>query len=336
MPELVERDMALKPLELGDVLASVNSTASPLLAKLRTHPELLGMEKTFPFKKYRKGDRTPKQEGVAATGFTSNTNQGIKCVAQIFNDGIAVSQVANAVRTSTEDKGEQVDTQLEESAIVLNRQFEGAFFSNQESSVEDGVDARWATRGIMKASQSAAQTHYPIPADARPLAGQRYTGELDAFGEAEWKLVGDAVFTAVDGEVSELDGYVGIGVQRRFDLFTQVTKIASGETGTARYNRPSSMEYISKVTQVEISGLKVNLLPTNRLLTDVNGEATADTPNAGVFIDPAHWSVGYVKDVGSEEMGKDGSGERWLTEAIAMLITTNPRATCSIIATVTP
>lgn len=333
MAQLVERNLGNKPLELGDTLAIVNATKSPLLAKLRTHGQLDGMEYTSPFKKYRKGSRAPRTEGAAISTFNSNTGQGIKHVAQIFNDGVSVSQVANAVRTATEDKGEQIDAQLEESATVIQRMMESAFFSDQESNVEDGSSNRWATRGLFKHAQATAQSHYATPADARPLAGQKYASAIASFTEDSWKAIGDSLFASVDGEVAELDGYVGIEVQRRFDLFTSVTGIASGETGTARYARPDASKYISKVTQVEISGLKVNLLPTNRLLTDTDGEATASTPKAGIFIDPQHWSVGYVKDVVAEELGKDGSGERWLTECIAMLITTNPRGTCQIVGT---
>lgn len=334
MPQLVERNLGNKPLEIGDTLAIVNATKSPLLAKLRTHGELLGMEYSSPFKKYRKGSRTPVTEGAATSTFNSNSSQTIKCVAQIFNDGVSVSQVAQAVRTATEDKGKQIDAQLEESASVIQRVMESAFFSSQDSNVEDGSTNHWQTRGMFSHASSSAQSHYPNPADARPLAAQAYTSTLAGFGEDDWKAIGDSLFASVDGEVSELDGYVGIGLQRKFDLFTSVQTVASGDTSTARYSRPDAAKYISKVTQVEISGLKVNLLPTNRLLTDTSCDASANTPNAGIFIDPAHWSVGYVKDVQAEQLGKDGSGERWLTEAIAMLITTNPRGTCHIIATV--
>lgn len=331
MPQLVERNMAAKPLELGDTLAIVNATNSPLLAKLRTHPALLGMEYQAPFKKYRKGSRAPATEGAATSVFNSNSNQTIRHVAQIFNDGVSVSNVAQAVRTSTEDKGKQIDAQLEESASVIQRIVESACFSDQESNVEDGSTNRWQTRGLFKHAQATAQSHYATPADARPLAGQAYTGAVASFTEAEWQTIGTSLFAAVDGEVKELDGYVGIALQRRFDQFTSIATIDSTHTTTARYARPDASKYISKVTQVEISGLKVNLLPTNRLLTDSSCEATASTQRAGIFIDPAHWYLGYVKDVQSEELAKDGSGERWLTECIAMLITTNPKATCSIV-----
>lgn len=333
MAQLLERNITNKPRALGDTLAYANAKDATLLKKLQNRSgKLTSMQLETNVRLYRKGNRTPVQEGAAVSTINSNTGKTITNVAQIFQDAVGVSQVAKAVVTATEKPGRQLERQLEESTVAQTRMIEGAFFSAQEAQVEDGTN-HWATRGLFSYASPTAQTNLPIDAAFRPAAGQKYTSTLAAFGEEAWKAVAASCFSSVDGQVQELDGYVGIALKQKFDLFTEVCTIGSNQAGTARYSRDMPTEFVSKVTRVVVSGLTVNLMETNRLLTDVNGDATADTPNSGIFIDPDMFKVGYVEDIYADQLGKKGGGEEWYTESIVMLIAENVKACCSVIAT---
>lgn len=323
----------VKPRELGDVLAIVNSTDTPLLSRLRVYGDMKGMKLEESITAYPKGNRTPRQEGAAAPAAGNIAADPLASIAQIFQSTTGVTQVAAKTRTATEAKGSQAEHQIEAHTIGLTRAIEGQCFSADDCVIEDFATNHWTTRGMFSWGASAAQTTLAVPAAYRPAAAQRYTGTAASFTEASFKAMAAATFGSTDGQVKEMDGYVGITIKQAFDLFTQVTTVSSTLAATTRYARPDASKYQSMVTRVEVSGMKVNLFETNRLLVDSVGEPSASTPLAGIIIDPAMWSIGYVKDVEAEQLGKVGGSESYLIEAIAALICTNPKATNSIIAT---
>jgi hypothetical protein len=244
-----------------------------------------------------------------------------------------------AIAGVTNEFDEAVADQLEE----LKRDMEKEFFSNQDSTRDDGVNGSH-TRALgrfiydgsatltinttdfpLDTSPTTGYAELPIPAGYRTPSNQIFTGSIAAMDEtADFAALLDAKWGNT-GASSELAGFVTQAIKNRINFYTWYQKevpgfnasvqVTTGRVSGDTFFGPSVDIYKSEWGTYRLFPVSADFMPT--LYT-------------GYFLDMKQIRLRVTQNVVQTELPNQGGGPREMIQSIIGLEAGDPRAHAKI------
>ena len=253
---------------------------------------------------------TGVSEGADVTAFTNQFQKRGRLgnYVQIFRDDFLVSDLQQAVTSVGPANVAQAEAK---SMRQLKRNIEATIASNNEMSVENGAGTPYATRGLGKWLQEAAQGVNPVPVDYRTPAGSIKASTLP---ETDLSSLIGSIFS-VNGEMNSLTLIAGSAVRRAVSNFTRTSSSTSNT-----YN--VSQEATSKKVT-----LSVELYETDfGLLRVLNANPACQATGTGYVINPKYLGFASLIPMGATRLENQGGGERGFVDATGALVCRHPGA----------
>jgi hypothetical protein len=248
-------------------------------------------------------------EGSDVTAFTNQFQKRGRLgnYVQIHRDDFLVSGLQQAVTSVGPANVAQAEAK---SMRQLKRNIEATIASNNEMSVENGAGTPYATRGLGKWLQVAAQDVNPVPVDYRTPAGSIKT----SLSETDFNNLIGSIFN-VNGEMNSLTLIAGSAVRRAVSGFTRT----SGATGnTYQVTQDSTTKKIT---------LSVELYDTDfGIIKVMNANPACQATGTGYVINPKYLGYASLIPMGSTRLENQGGGERGFVDATGALVCRHPGA----------
>ena len=248
-------------------------------------------------------------EGSDVTSFTNQFQKRGRLgnYVQIHRDDFLVSGLQQAVTSVGPANVAQAEMK---SLRQLKRSVEATIASNNEMSVENGAGTPYATRGLGKWLQTAAQAVNPVPVDYRTPGDSIKT----SLSETDFNSLIGSIFN-VNGEMNSLTLIAGSAVRRAVSGFTRT----SGATGnTYQVTQDSTTKKIT---------LSVELYDTDfGVIKVMNANPACMPTGTGYVINPKYLGYASLIPMGSTRLENQGGGERGFVDATGALVCRHPGA----------
>jgi hypothetical protein len=302
----------------------VEAEATPLSSMLAKRKRPNQAIHDWQLKNYPRRAITGVVDGKDVTEHTHTARERVHAVAQKVWDNPGISDFADEAEVAGLSKGEMAE-QIADSIVLVKRIIEGRCLSNEECSLDDGVNTPYETRGLGKWIQNGAQATYPVPASFRTPSAQVYSSTLAAFTEDAFNAMMQSAFKQRHGPAT-LDGFVGIELKAAISKFTRYDDTVSNKTVVRTFNQDAKDKaIISVIDRIVTDQGTVNLHPVTFLyLTEGTGEDSAYTHKSGFFVDMKMLGLAYTRMPRVRRLEDRGGGPRAIVDAIFMLMCDNP------------
>ncbi len=324
MAQLFEKDAVAKPQEWADLIANVESDATPFTSMIRKRKRPNQVLHYWQCKKYATTGHKGVLDGKDATEFHSNQGQELTGVAQKTWRNPGVSDFMEEVEVAG-IKGSNMADQIADALVTVKRQIEKRALSNEDNARDDGVDQANETRGLLKWSDSSFAS-YGVPSDFQTPAGNKSTaGNLAAFTEAIFKTMGQGAYKERKGP-AKAAGFVGVELKQSFTDFTTYTADKASHAQVRTFNQnASSRDLVNTVDRLVLDTGTYDLHLTSFLRTNAStGEDTAYTHKSGIFVDLDMCGLAYTRLPRVKRLDYQGGGHKAIVDAIFMLMVDNP------------
>jgi len=324
MSKLFERDQVGKRESLADLIACVEAEKYPFTSMAAKRKKPNQSIHDWQLKIYPRRPIKGVMDGKDVDEHTHTARERVHAVAQKSWDNPGVSDFADEADVAGLSKGEMAE-QIADSLVLLKRIIEGRCLSNEECSLDDGVNVPYETRGLGKWIQNGAQATYPVPANFRTPSAQVYSGTLAAFTEDQFNAAMQSAFKQRHGP-STLDGFVGIELKAALSKFTRYDDTVSNKTNVRTFQQDTSDRAIISVIDRIVTDMgTVNLHPVSFLYVDeATGDDSAYTHKSGLFLDMKMLGLAYTRLPRVRKLEDRGGGPRANVDAIFMLMLDNP------------
>jgi hypothetical protein len=335
MAGVVEKDQVGKREDLSDILSCIVAEETPFTSMLKKEGKPQNKVMNYQAKRYpdRAFDGVMDDEDVSA--YNEQAPRALlTAVCQKFREPWHVSDFADEAVVAGLPKGEKGE---QKAAALVNLKFaiEGRLLSNEECSLENGTSIANETRGAIMWLSNTAQATYPVDSNFLTPAACRHAAALSGLTEAAFQVMLGAAWTKRRG-VSVLDGFVGITLKRLFDNWSSLADAgASFATFPVRtFTQSADSKALIKVVDVlKFSEATVRLHPSAYIAkTSSTGADSAYTPNSGLFLDMAMWSLAWTRKPRMMDLEDRGAGPRGFADAILGLKCHNPLGQCLVYA----
>jgi hypothetical protein len=249
-------------------------------------------------------------EGADVTAFTNQFQKRGRLgnYVQIFRDDFVVSDLQQAVTSVGPANIAQAEAK---SMRQLKRNIEATIASDNEMSVENGAGTPYATRGLGKWLQNAAQAVNPVPTDYRTPTGSIKASTL---AETDLSNLIGSIFS-VNGEMNSLTLIAGAALRRTVSNFT---RSLAATNNTYHVSQEATSK---KVT------LSVELYETDfGLLRVMNANPACQATGTGYVINPKYLGFASLIPMGATRLENQGGGERGFVDATGALVCRHPGA----------
>lgn len=321
MPGVMEASQVGQLQEISDVVTNIRADEMPFISMCKKSKKPHQKIATWQNEDYRNGSIEGVMDNEDVQSFNSQPRVLLTGVCQKSREPWSVSDFAAETDVAGLPKGEKA-RQKAVAAIVLKMMMEGRALSNEECSVDNGVDTPNETRGVFKWIQAAAQALYPVDASFRPAAAVIYSGTLANLTETSFTAQLAAAFKARRGKLN-LDGFVGIDLKVKFDDFTARDAEATATNVPVRQwtQNAKQKRFIKVVDFLELSTGTVRLHPSTYLYKNTNGSDSAYTHKSGAFLNMDMWELGFLGNRRPRmmELPDLGGGPRGYSDAIYII-----------------
>jgi len=325
MAQLFEKDAVAKPQEWANLIANIESDATPFTSMIAKRKRPNQMLHYWQCKKYATTGHKGVLDGKDATEFHSNQGQELTGVAQKTWRNPGVSDFMEEVEVAG-IKGSNMADQIADALVTVKRQIEKRCLSNEENARDDGVDQANETRGLLKWSDNSF-TSYGVPSDFQtPTLSKSSVSALGSFTEAIFKTMGQTAYKERKGPAKS-DGFVGVELKQAFTDFTTYQPVTGASQVCARtFNQQaSSRELIDTVDRLVLDTGTYTLHLTSFLHTNAStGEDSAFTHKSGIFVDLDMCGLAYTRLPRVKRLDYQGGGHKAIVDAIFMLMVDNP------------
>ena len=321
--KLFEKDQVGKRESLADLIANIEPEACPASSMMAKRKKPNQAVHDWQLKQYPRRSINGVRDGVDVTDHTHTTRERVHAVAQKIWDNPGISDFADEAEVAGLSKGEMAE-QIADSLVLCKRIIEGRVLSNEECSLDNGVNTANETRGLGKWIDSAAQAQYPVPAEFRTPAGQIFTNPLDEFTETAFNAMMQQAFISRKGP-SHLHAFVGIKLKAQISGFSRYDDTVANKTNVRTFNQDAkSKAVINCIDRLVTDQGEVDLHPVSFLMLNADGTDSAKTHRSGLFVDLKMVGLAYTRLPRVRRLEDRGGGPRAIVDAIFMLMCDNP------------
>lgn len=305
----------------------VKPELTPFTSSLDTANGLLNQElaewlaKTFPLV-----NSTATPDNTATASYNRQDRAKIQAYVHYFRDAYSVSKLANKNMVGGGINRNELAEQRMASLMRLRLMIEQQFGSNDDTASDNG-SVGYTSRGVFKWLSSSAQGTLPVDSTLRPASGNSYTGAIASLDETA--LVG--LFNSAYDDVRQaqkFDLFAMRGLKNVIDKLTLVHPVSSATSQPkVQYIEQGVSKYNSKVEVLDLSVATVNVHLVNLLdrTTSTGAAASANSINAGFYLNLDMWSIADLMPLNHEELPRDGSGYKGQYERVCLLKCGNPK-----------
>lgn len=325
MAGMFETDQVGKIPDLADIVSNVESEECPFTSMIPKLNKPLQAMQTWQLEQYPTDGHAGVMDGADADEFQSTPRSEAQGRSQKVWNNPAVSDFAGEAKIAGLSKGEMAN-QIAKSLVRTKKIIERRCLSNEECSIDNGVDVPNETRGIFRWLQAAAQSVYPVPEAFRVPSACIISGALAAtVTEAAFKTASRAAFKQRKGK-RNTHGFVGIDLKAVFSDWAVYTATVSNFEAVRQFNADMANKTIQmSIDILDMDTGKVTLHPTSYLYTnEADGSDSAHTHRSGVFVDMDMLGLGYTRWPSVKRLENKGGGERAIVDAIFAMICRNP------------
>lgn len=328
MPGLYERDQNLKIQEVGDSIFIAESEKTPFSRLIKRGKKPENMLSSWPVQKYPSRKFPGQMDGTDIATFNSTNRETIEAYAMwMMTEGWLVARLAELTKTAgvKDEKAKQ----MTDDGLILAQMIEKQLLSSMDTQKEAAPGTPFQSRGVFSWLSTSAQTNNPVPANFRPASDCVYTSTLALFRPSSMEAMLVAASTAKKAPV-DLTGFVGIKLKAQMSAWAQRQDDVGSQTAIERYTMDASEKKLSHVVDFfEFDAGTVNTIPSFYLLNDsTTGEATANSPLSGAFVDLSMWELSFLDNPASYEEPKKSGGPRGYHDAVYILKCLNPLGQC--------
>lgn len=329
MPQAFEADQIGKTQSLADIIANIQSDATPYKAMLQKGTRPKQVKHSWQVKAYPEVGHKGVVDGKDATEFTSNPRVEIDMNGQKSWHLPGVSDFADEAEIAGLKNGEMAE-QIADALIAVNFIIEGRLLSNEDCKNDNGTTQGNETRGAfayLDPVGGSVQTLYPINPDFRTPVASVYAGAFASFTEAGF---GDLMGSSYDERKGpyEMHGFVGRELKKAMTDWTVRDATGSATTFPVRmFNQNASDKAIIRtVDKLVMDTGTVHLHLSARLLTDpLTGQQTTYSKKSGIFVDMDMCSLAYTRMPRTVKLTYRGGGQKAIVDTIFLHVIENVR-----------
>ena len=316
MPMAFEADLVGKRESWADVIACIESDATPYSSMVQKRKEPAQVLHSWQVKKYPTTGHRGVVDGQDATSFDSNARALMQCNAQKTWYKPGVSDFADEAEIVALNKGEMAE-QIADALVTVKRQIEKRCLSAEDTKDDNGTTQGNETRGVFSYVNASAQTLYPVPAAFRTPSAQIVSGAMSGATEAAFATMCQSSFKQRKGPF-KMTGFLGIELKAAFTNFTKYVATVGSFTATRTFNQEAgSKALISVLDKMVMDTGEVDLLASAFLYTDADtGEDSAYTHKSGVFLDMNMCALAYSRLPRVVKLPYQGGGQKAIVDAI--------------------
>lgn len=334
MPALYEPDLVMRMEDVESMVVMANSDANPFIGLVKNGKKTTN--KLFSWGADEDPDVpvTDYADGVEQTDFVSEQPDRLYGMTQEMREGFAVGRQAEAESTFTKHNDPVV--QKKKALKRLYRQLEVASCSAQEqrdatSSLGSRMRGAFAA---LSAYGSGTQVFLPFAESMACTAAQLYTGATGDWDDdaLERMLVEIA---SRQKESTEFVLLCGIQLKRAMSNWVKRDASASGAYNVS-IRKPNEQFIVDNVVDVfKMDGGTVrSMVSYNLMLNTATGAASAQTPWAGLLIQPNYWKFREFFGLELKEIEDKGQGKSGFYRIMKGLQCSMPRRNGYILPTV--
>lgn len=327
MALLMEKDQVGKRESLADLIANVESDATPFTSMAAKRKRPNNVIHDWQVKTYKKKGHKGVPDGQDAKDFGSNDRTRIHSVSQKVWDLPGVSDFSEESEIAGEPRGEMA-AQVADSIVTVKQTVERRCLSDQDCFVQDASNPLAAneTRGLFSWAAATAQVTYPVPDKFRPNSSQIYTSTLALFKETSLKNMAKAAWKRRMGSASSMKYFVGIDQKAAISDFTRYDDTVANKTVVRVFNQKAEDQaIINIIDRVVFDTGVIDLLASAHLITDpATGEDTLYTHSSGVGVDMDMVGLAWTRLPRVVKLQYAGGGYKAIVDAIFLLMVDNP------------
>lgn len=333
MPALTEANQTGKREALADLIANIQSSATPYTSMLNKRKRPNQKLQTWQVKTYPETGHAGVRDNVDATEFQNNGREPIQALAQKTWYNPAVSDFAEETEVAGISKGEMAE-QVADALVTVKRQIEKRCLSAEDNRLDNGTTQGNETRGIFSWVSSDAQALYAVPEAFRTPAASIFSGPLSTFTERVFKGLCKSSYKQRKGPF-KMDAFLGIDLKEAFTEFSKYTDDVVNKVPTRTFqNDPAKRALIEVIDKLVMDTGEVDLHLTSFCKTDrLTGADSANTHTSGVVLDMDMVGLAYIRMPRVFPLQYQGGGKKAIVDAIFLHMQDNPLGQIAINAT---
>lgn len=327
MAQLMEKDQVGKRESLADLIANVESDATPFSSMAHKRKKPNAVVHDWQVKQYKKKGHRGVPDGQDAKDFGSNDRSRLHSCAQKVWDLPGVSDFSEESEVAGVAQGEMAE-QVADALVTVKQTVERRCLSNSDCFLQDSSNPLAAneTRGIFMWGQTTAQTTYAVPEKYRPNSSQVYSGTLAAFKESSLKNLAKAAWKRRMGNAVSMKFFSGIDLKAAISDFTRYDDTVSNKTCVRCFNTDAEEQaIINCIDRVVFDTGAIDLFASAHIITDADtGEDTLYTHSSGVGVDMDKIGIAWTRMPRVVKLQYNGGGHKAIVDAIFLLMCDNP------------
>ena len=328
MASYIERTSVGKPRDLKMEFAYADQKKCPFTSQLRKGPAMNLVKPEWPVDNYLSvsTDGVVEDTDVSSGSYTNmfSGSAMLETYIQIWRRVPSVSNLRELTTSAGIPAKQAYAKSVAKALVMLKRDMEATFLSDNESAADDGSTQAYKTRGLGKWIQSTAQSVQAVAAAYRTPATSIVTDEISTINDDTIEEIMASIYDQTGEEGAEITVWCGLSVKRQISKLAVYDTTDSDLTTVREFDVDAASKTITRAIDVIETDVGTAKLRLSGFINSSGDPTSAASKRLAYFVPDDQCEARFLKAPGVQELPNLGGGRRGMVEAIGCLTVKNP------------